>query len=1122
MSLSIHQTRLLLFMLLAFAATGLRAQNKPVTLKVSDAPISSVLSQIEQQTGYLFVYNEADVDIKRNVSFDYVKTPTNKILQALFPKETNTEWKLKGRNITITKKATAQPKTKSGKRPVSGTVKDGKDGEPLIGAVVRVQGDERNAVMVDIDGNFTINVEDKDGKAPVLEISYVGYNQREVPIGDLSYIDVNMTGAHNTLDEVIVVGSGTQKKISVTGSISTVTGNELKMPTTTLSRALGGRIAGVITRQTSGEPGTGADFYIRGISTFGGKATPLILLDDVEISSSDLDFIPAENIESFTVLKDASATAIYGARGANGVMIITTKGGEFNTKTKINVNVESAVNFISNSPEFVGAVDFMNTYNWVNAARNPGSEPMYSQEKIERTAAGVNQYLYPDVNWKNELLRDVAWRQRANLNVSGGGNKAKYYMSLDVQHENGLQKADQFKSWNNNQQVYNYTFQNNISYKLTPTTNLSLNMNAQIRQKSNPDFGSETTFAWLRNNCNPVDFPVYYPAGPDGERRYGSKRVSSGWLLNPKSEISRTHYQENTSTVNSVVKLDQQLDFITKGLKLNAWVNWKTYAKRYIQQSIQPYMWYYDVVDGVDPDIEFEPTIQNPDANQFINEAGPTRQNESTFEFQANLNWARRFGAHDFTAMVMYRMREYRGAKVLPNRNQGLSGRITYNYDYRYLFEFNFGYNGTERLAKGHRFGFFPAASIGWVVSNEAFWEPIKKTVSNLKIRGSYGLVGSDDLVGPNGTYFLYRDLIYQNNLNFWSWVTGDGDNSYTGSGPLIRAYALPDIEWEKSRKLDIGLDITLWNRMNMTFEYFRENRYDILMERASWPWALGYGMAIPWANIGKARNEGVEFSLNYNQPINKDLSISVQANLTYAQNKYIYKDEPNYKYPWQQVTGTPLENYSRLGYIAEGLFKSEEEIANSPEQQLGSGKVMVGDIKYRDLNGDGKINSDDKTLISKYGINPRLMYGFGATINYKKWDFGFFFTGSALRNVTLRDKLDIKMNSYMQNLNIYQWTYDHAFNPEKGNFDAEYPLPGITDADISNNNQPSTYWLRDASYLRLRSVELGWSFKYGRIYASGLNLLCFSGFKIWDPELANPSKYPLQKTVNLGVQFNL
>lgn len=383
-------------MLLAFAATGLRAQNKPVTLKVSDAPISSVLSQIEQQTGYLFVYNEADVDIKRNVSFDYVKTPTSKILQALFPKETNTEWKLKGRNITITKKATSQPKTKGGKRPVSGTVKDGKDGEPLIGAVVRVQGDERNAVMVDIDGNFTINVEDKDGKAPVLEISYVGYNQREVPIGDLSYIDVNMTGAHNTLDEVIVVGSGTQKKISVTGSISTVTGNELKMPTTTLSRALGGRIAGVITRQTSGEPGTGADFYIRGISTFGGKATPLILLDDVEISSSDLDFIPAENIESFTVLKDASATAIYGARGANGVMIITTKGGEFNTKTKINVNVESAVNFISNSPEFVGAVDFMNTYNWVNAARNPGSEPMYSQEKIERTAAGVNPYLYPD------------------------------------------------------------------------------------------------------------------------------------------------------------------------------------------------------------------------------------------------------------------------------------------------------------------------------------------------------------------------------------------------------------------------------------------------------------------------------------------------------------------------------------------------------------------------------------------------------------------------------------------------------------------------------------------------------------------------------------------------------
>ncbi|MDE7443450.1 MAG: SusC/RagA family TonB-linked outer membrane protein, partial [Muribaculaceae bacterium] len=478
-----------------------------------------------------------------------------------------------------------------------------KDGEPLIGAVVKIQGNDASATLVDVDGNFTINVDEASGKKPVLEVSYIGYTKREVPIGDLNYIDVNMTGAVNTLDEVIVVGSGTQKKVSVTGAISTVSGDALKTPATTLSRALGGRIAGIISKQTSGEPGTGSDFYIRGISTFGGKATPLILLDDVEITSTDLDFIPAENIESFTVLKDASATAIYGARGANGVMIVTTKGGDFNSKTKINVNIENSFNFVNNFPEFVGAVDFMNFYN--NAAKYRNREQQYSQTTIDRTASGINPYLYPDVNWKKELMRDMAMRQRANLNVSGGGSKARYYMSLEFMHENGIQKTDKFYSWNNNQQVYNYTFQNNISYKLTPTTNVSLNMNTQIRQRTNPNFATETTFKWIGTSANPVDFPVYYPAGPKGEIRYASKRVSTGYLLNPKAEMNRTWYQGDYNTVNSVIKIDQNLDVVTKGLKLNAWVNWKTYCYNWVGRSIDPFIYYYPVDDFTDPTADF-------------------------------------------------------------------------------------------------------------------------------------------------------------------------------------------------------------------------------------------------------------------------------------------------------------------------------------------------------------------------------------------------------------------------------------------------------------------------------------------------------------------------------------
>ncbi|MDE7408040.1 MAG: SusC/RagA family protein, partial [Muribaculaceae bacterium] len=360
-----------------------------------------------------------------------------------------------------------------------------------------------------------------------------------------------------------------------------------------------------------------------------------------------------------------------------------------------------------------------------------------------------------------------------------------------------------------------------------------------------------------------------------------------------------------------------------------------------------------------------------------------------------------------------------------------------------------------------------------------------------LKLRGSYGLVGSDDLESPNGTYFLFMDQLYNNNLNFWGWQTGDGNNYYTGTGPLIRYYALNDVVWEKSRKLDLGFDLTLWGDLNVTAEYFRENRYDIFMERGSWPSSLGYGLGIPWANTGKVLNQGVEVSVNYTHAINNETSISFQGNLTYTKNKYLDKDEPQYNYPWQYVTGCPLDQYRIDGYIAEGLFQSQEEIDNSPEQQVGASTVMVGDIKYRDLNGDGKINSDDKTMISKYGQMPRLMYGFGATLNWRKWDFGFFFTGTGCRKISIANTMDPFQSIGYTDRNVFRWVADNYFDPDKGNFDAQYPRLGLKVGDIANNQVNSTYWLRDASYLRLRNLELGYTFKYGRVYVNGVDLLC-------------------------------
>lgn len=1018
-------------------------------------------------------------------------------------------------------------------RTVTGVVIDGETDEPLISATVQVVGDPKSVVVTNINGEFTIKV--KAGlKNPKIAVTYIGYEKKEVTIGDLASLNITLTPVGNSLNEVVVVGAGTQKKVSVTGAISAVKGDELKMSTSTLTNTLAGKFAGVYANNTSGQPGSGAEFYIRGISNFAGKsATPLILLDDVEISAGDLNYVPAENIASFSVLKDASATAIYGARGANGVMIITTKGGDYNAATKVNVQVENSFNFLNSMPEFVDGATYMELYNKAQHGRTPDEALRYTQDQIDRTRSGLNPYLYPDVDWADVLFKDMATRQKASINVSGGGSKVKYYMALEVLHENGHLNTEKLYSWNNNIQNYNYTFQNNISYKLTPTTTVSMNMNAQIRQKVSPNVATTTMF----NNVlqyNPTLFAPTYPAR-DGYNHilYGTYELAGGYyLVNPYAQMNTSLSQTNQNTVNTVIKLDQNLDFITKGLKFQGWVNFKNYAAKSFSRSINAYTYMpastvnYD--DWQNPIFDLQ---RGATGTNYIAESDVANAGDNTFEMQANLNWNRRFGLHDLSAMVLYRMREYRGSSVLPNRNQGISGRLTYDYDHRYLAEFNFGYNGTERLAKGHRFGFFPAASLGWVVSSEKFWEPIRDVVSHFKIRGSYGLVGSDDIVQPNGSYFLYFDKLAGGVLNGLTWQPGAGGSGSFGlqyGGPQILYYGVTDLGWEKVKKLDIGVDFRLFNDWSFTFDYFLDKRYDMFMERQSWPAMLGYGDMMPYAAIGRAQNEGIEGSLTFNRALNSETSVSITANFTYNKNKLVNADELNYNYPWQYKTGLPL-NHTR-GYIAEGYFKSQEEIDNSPVQNLGS-QVKVGDLKYRDLNGDGQINQDDQTMISEYGSTPRLQYGFGATLNWRKFDFGFFFTGSAKRTILVTGS---QMNGVNNNIFPFQQTPGNAprnvlaaiannsFDPAVGNFDAEFPLMGVLTTDVANNTVASTHWMRDGSFLRLRNLEVGWSFPLGRVYVSGLNLLNFSSFDLWDPELSSWNSYPLQKTVNVGVQFNL
>jgi TonB-linked SusC/RagA family outer membrane protein len=1002
-------------------------------------------------------------------------------------------------------------------RTLIGTVIDAETGEPLIGVNIRIKNTTKGTVT-DVDGKFSLDVTEKSE----LIVSYIGYKEQTIAVHDLGVITVKMETNNDMLSEVVIVGAGTQKKVSVTGSITTIKGAELKAPSSSLTSVLAGKLSGIISINNSGEPGASSDFYIRGINTFGGRSTPLILLDGVEITATDLNRVPAESIESFSLLKDASATAIYGNRGANGVMLITTKSGEENSKATINVSLEAAYFRPINRVEFVDGPTFMTMFNEAEAARSQTGAviPRYSDEQIAYTKQGVNPYVFPNVDWYNMLFKSANINQRANINIQGGGSRVTYYMSLQVNHDTGLINAPNDYIYNNNINRWSYNFQNNISYKITNTTTLDMRMMAQIGNNKGPGY---TTADLYRSviNTNPVSFPVSFPNTEEDSNiiLFGNAEVKPGVMgTNPYEYMLSSYKETNFNTLNTSLVLTQKLDAITKGLSLRALVNFKNWSETYYTRSITPY--FYKVKDNSwDPDTNTYETQLLKTGNPYLNQGGINRSSDQTFYLDARLDWKRNFGKHNLTAMLMYMMREYRN-DVLPNRNQGYSGRLTYDYDNKYLFEFNFGNNGSERLAKGHRFEFFPAASVGWVVSSENFWEPLNNVISHFKVRASYGLVGSDDFNG-GAPHFLYQNnIIIGGGGGYW---TGLPSNETNRKGPAFNILAVQDAGWEHVQKFNVGFDMKLFNEINITFDYFHDLRTRILMARSSWPYMLGYWGSRPWSNMGKVLNQGFEASINWVKHFHKDWTIDMRVNFTYNQNEYKDVDEPDFPYVWQTKTGKPLNTLT--GYIAEGLFQDEAEIAGWADQsQLGS-NVMPGDVKYRDINGDGKITTEDQVLLSPYNNIPRIQYGIGLNVIWKKLDFGVFFNGSAMRKIMINSGMAPFLASggdgtTVETLprNMMQWIADNHWSVENPDPNAIYPRLGVTSSDISNNIAPSSYWMRNGNFIRFKTLEIGYRLPYCRIYLSGDNLAVFSPFKLWDPELSWNS-YPLQRTFNLGVQ---
>lgn len=1093
-------------LLLLFYPLNILGAQGVISVKGQAMTIKQAIQLIEKNSNYTFFYNAADLKNTTNKNLNCEGT-IEEVLKEVF-KGSGITYMIKGNEIIlkVNKEEAAQQQPKK-KRTVTGTVVDAENGDPVIGATVVVKG-QKDGVITDLDGNFTITI---SGSKAQLEFSYIGYRKKTVDVGDLGVINVKMESDNQLLSEVVVVGAGTQKKVSVTGSITSVKGLELKAPSSSLTTSFAGKLAGVISMTSTGEPGAASEFYIRGVSTFGGRATPLILLDDVEISTADLNNIPAETIESFSILKDASATAIYGARGANGVMLITTKTGKENEKTRINVTVENSFNKPMNFPDFVNGATWMEMYNEAQLTRNPGATPKYSQLDIDNTRNQVNPYIYPDVQWKDVIFKNMNMNQRANVNISGGGSKASYYMSLQANHDTGLLDTKKVYSYNNNINNWGYNFQNNISYKITSTTKIDLHMNAQIRNKKGPNYSTSDLFAQMLY-CNPINFPVTFPAQPgDTHIRFGNAIwTGSSVRTNPYAYMLSSFKEYNENTLNTSLKINQKLDFVTKGLSVQAMVNWKNWASSSYNRTIEPY--YYGIKGGsYNPSnpTDYEIERLGTSGTDYLKTSDISKASDQTFYLDARVNYDRQFNLHHVTGMLMYMQREYRSS-VLPERNQGFSGRFTYDYGQRYLVELNFGYNGTERLAKKERFEFFPAVSLGWVISNEKFFEPMTKYIDNLKIRGSYGLVGSDETgLSAGAQHFLYIDQVSLNNIGFTTGV----DMNYTLYGPLVTNYAVVNGGWERVKKLDIGIDLELFRQLTITADYFNEKRYNILLHREAWPESLGYYTAKPWSNKGKVDNWGIELSVNWRKEFTKDLYVDFRGNFTYTENKYVNLDEPVYPYVWKTSTGKPLSRTT--GYIAQGLFSSQEEIDNSPTQNLGS-TVKPGDIKYRDVNGDGKIDGSDQVMISPYGTTPRIQYGLGMNVTYKKFDFGVFFNGSAKRTIMISGISPFGQSDY----NVMQFIADDYWSESNPNPNAKYPRLGLTSSQTANNTVASTYWMRNGNFIRFKTLELGYKFKYGRVYLNGDNIAVFSPFKLWDPELSW-NAYPLQRTFNIGVQLN-
>ncbi len=1141
-------------------ANDLKGQSKTLdkiflSMKVKSVSVLAVLEEIETKTGFHFSYYNHHLT-KKKVTIDAENEPLIDVLKDI-AQQTKLSFKRVNGNINVQKSGrhdlSALVTDDLADVDVSGQVVD-ESGVALPGVTISVVGTTKG-VITDLEGKFEFYGLDPSNQ---LKISFVGMESQVVSIGEETEFKIVLKEKVSELETVTVVAFGKQKKESIISSITSVDVADIQaFPTSNITTALAGQMTGLISYQNTGAPGDdNAQFFIRNAASFGSNVrSPLILVDNVEIDTRQLSRLNPDDIQSFSILKDAAATALYGARGGNGVVLITTKQGK-EGKAVINIRAETSVSTPTTQVELADPILYMKKFNQAILTRNPTASPRYSLDKITKTQdPNRNPYIYPATNWLDKLTKDYSINKRLNMSLSGGGQVASYYVAGSYSQDNGILKVDKVNKWNTNIDFRKYTLRSNVNVNVSPSTRLNVRLNGAFDDYQGPigelgNNGRNTYYQAL--NADPVLFPAVYE--PDDAFSVAPYllfgNVEDAGFTNPYARLMSGYEDNRSSTLSAQLELYQDLDFITDGLDLKFIGNVSRFGNFSIQRSYRPYFFtvasndYDPYEDAQTPEHDGYTLFPlNPQTgSRFIDYSGGNQQVSSTMYGELSFIYSKTFDeSHNVGGLLVGTVREFLAGinpfdtegdlldGSLPRRNLGMAGRVTYSYKGKYFTEFNFGYNGSERFAKGDRFGFFPSFGLGWFISEEGFYanSGIQTVVSKIKLRGTYGVTGNDNLGGPNRFYYLSSVNLNAGQAGFWG---NDASlDLYSRPTVSITSPGNPDITWEVTYKANLALELGLFdNKLSIVPEVYWERRTNILQRRPNIPSTLGLPYEL-FSNVQENVAKGVEVAVDYKGYVGatQDLWFLLRGNFTYGTAEVTSFDQIGTdKAPWTSRLGqSPSQNF---GYIAEHLFIDENEVANSASQAALGDQIMAGDIKYVDLNKDGVINQFDIAPIG-YPTVPEIQYGFGGTFGYKKFDLNFFFQGQARYSFWLNP---YDMAPFIPtgggNRALLGWIADNHWSESNRDLYAQWPrLSNVNAVGNRNNFQTSTYFMRTTSYLRLKQMEIGYTLPDTkhvgvRAYLSGTNLLTFSKFDLWDPEMGgNGLAYPLQKVFNVGVQVS-